>query len=181
MDGMRFDAVTRGLAGATSRRRMLGGALGGVLAALTGGTAFAARNKRRRGGNGDAADATTSGALVGGIWDNTLEICQFNADGGYKIIAVPMPSVPDYLNKGATVYIDCCIDPDCGWLPCAAPAGCVEGACMYDATPGVECHAGDGLSGVCNQKGECEAIAPPPPVVTTEPIVTTVEETFPAG
>jgi hypothetical protein len=193
MDGMRFDAATRGLANATSRRRMLGGALGGFLAVLTGASAFAARNKRRHGDKGDAAaeDVTANSALVGGIWENTLEICQFDAEGGYEIIAVPMPYVPDYLNKGAVVHIDCCVDDDCGWRECLAPSGCVEGACMYDATTGAECNAGEGLTGVCNEKGNCIANTPPPeePVVTTggeeaiapsEPVVTTAEESFPA-
>jgi hypothetical protein len=166
---------------------MLGGGVGGFLAVLTGAPVFAARNKRKRNDRGDGGgEVSGSSALVGGIWENTLEICQFDAEGGYKIVAVPMPSVPEYLDKGGYVYIDCCIDADCGWRPCAAPSGCIEGACMYDATPGVECNPGNGLSGVCNQKGECEAIAPPPPVttepiVTTEGIATTVEESFPMG
>jgi hypothetical protein len=177
MDGLMFDAATRSLA---TRRRMLGGVVGGVLAVFAGSTAFAAKNKRKRGDKDDegAKDDLSSG-LVGGIWDNTLDICQFDAEGGYRIIAVPMPSVPDYLNKGATVYIDCCVDGDCHWRECLAPSGCVEGACMYDATPGAECNPGNGLSGICNQKGTCEAIAPPEPVVTTGPIVTTEGDVFP--
>jgi hypothetical protein len=179
MDGLRFDTVMRDLSRGASRRRVLGGVLGGVLAALSAGSASAAKNKRRHGDKDDEGDGASSDALVGGIWENTLEICQFDDEGGYNIIDVPMPSVPDYLNKGATVYIDCCVDADCGFLPCAASSGCTEGACMYDATPGVECHAGNGLSGVCNQKGECEAVAPPPPPDTAEPVVTTVEDSFP--
>jgi hypothetical protein len=96
------------------------------------------------------------GTLAGGIWDETIEICHFNAEtGAYEVIPVPTPTVPEYLNAGDTLYIDCCITAECGALPCLTPSACIEGACAYDPVPGASCALEDGTTGVCDDDGDC--------------------------
>ena len=171
MDGNRFDALTRGLVRETSRRRALGGAFGGAVAILTGATAFAARDRVRRDDkDGDGVEDTTvaSGALAGGIWEESIAVCRFNPEtGGYIVRNVSMISLPEHLNRGDTLYIDCCAYKDCRARECLTVTGCVEGACAYEATEGASCRLRGGVMGVCTRKGECVSTAPVTPAGTT--------------
>lgn len=173
MDQTRFDALARGVARPAGRRRVLGAVLAGGLAVLTGTTTDAARRRKRKGrknkANSDTPDQTMElppGTLTGGIWDETIEICHYNAEtGGYDVTAVSTVLVPNYLNAGDTLYIDCCTDAECGPLPCLEPTSCVQGACAYDVVEGAPCALSDGSTGYCNSDADCVAptYAPAPP------------------
>lgn len=180
MDQTRFDALARGLARPSGRRRVLGAVLGGGLAVLTGATTDAARRRKRKGRknktNNEVPDQTMElppGTLTGGIWDETIEICHYNAEtGGYDVTAVSTVLVPNYLNAGDTLYIDCCTDAECGPLPCLEPTSCVQGACAYDVVEGAPCALSDGSTGYCNSDADC--VAP-----TYAPVATGGTETAP--
>lgn len=171
MDGKRFDAATRGLAAATSRRSALGLVLGGIVAAGTTNSVKAQnRRRRRRRGDGEAAPADETlippGTLAGGIWEETIEVCEFDFETGeYDIVAISPTAVPDHLNGGGTLYLDCCIDADCPPRVCLTASGCIEGACAYDNLEGTTCYLDDGAPGVCGDDGACRATgAAPAPV-----------------
>lgn len=163
MDDLRFDTFARGLGLGASRRGVLGILGGGVFIALERSSTEAARRRRRKRAE-DAGSAETgveelpipSDALTGGIWDETMEICHFDPrTGELERIFVATTSLPDYLNSGDTLYIDCCVDNECGYLPCYVPTGCIEGACAYDADVGASCALGDGTTGVCTSDAMC--------------------------
>jgi hypothetical protein len=160
MDGKQFDMMAREM----SRRRAIGSALGGAIALVTGSSVFAAkRNRRRRGDRNDEAPLVP-GTQVGGVWDETIEICHFDWETGeHQVMAVSTPSLPEYLNLGDTLFIDCCVDPDCLPQRCLTPSGCIEGACMYDVTEGAGCVI-NGAQGYCDGDGNCIAVAVPTPV-----------------
>jgi hypothetical protein len=167
MDGTRFDAVARGMARAASRRAVVVGVIG-AMAATSASSTLAVKPRKRKGkhqGEGESIaedDILAEGALTGGVWEATMEICHFNAEsGGVDRILVSAPELPTYLNAGDTLYIDCCVDADCQWQPCATPTGCIEGACMYEITAGAPCALSDGLTGVCGKEGTCQSTAPP--------------------
>ncbi|MCA9864511.1 MAG: hypothetical protein KC432_15870 [Thermomicrobiales bacterium] len=163
MDHTRFDALTRGLGQPAGRRHMLGVLLGGVVAVVAAETTDAAkrRKRKRRGRNTNADDSDQAvelppGTLAGGIWDETIEICHYNAETGrYDVTAVSTVLVPNYLNAGDTLYIDCCTDAECGPLPCLEPTSCVQGACAYDVVEGAPCALNDGSTGYCNSDAVC--------------------------
>ncbi|MDQ2655612.1 MAG: hypothetical protein M3Z20_21505, partial [Chloroflexota bacterium] len=128
MDHTHFDELTRGLGKPAGRRQMLGAFLAGGLAVLAAESTDAARRRKRksRGKNANADNSDQAveslelppGTLAGGIWDETIEICHYNAEtGGYDVTAVSTVLVPNYLNAGDTLYIDCCTDAECGPLP----------------------------------------------------------------
>ncbi len=172
MDGKRFDAAIRGLAGGTSRRGALGLVLGGILAAGATHSAMAQnRRRRRRRGDGEEAPADETlvppGTLAGGIWEETIEVCRFDAEGGYEVVAISPTAVPDHLNSGGTLYLDCCIDGDCPPRICLTATGCIEGACAYDNLEGTTCSLEDGSPGVCGDDGTCRStgVAPAPVAV----------------
>ena len=170
MDGNRFDAVTRGLSTATSRRGALGFVIGGVFAAGAASTAMAQNRRRRRRrrdsdeAEPDAADLVPPGTLAGGIWEETIEVCRFDAEGGYEVVAISPTEVPDHLNRGGTIYLDCCVDTDCPPRVCLTATGCIEGACAYDNLEGTTCYLDDGSPGVCGDDGTCHSsgVAPVP-------------------
>src|SRR5688572_23475407 len=153
MDGKWFDVAIRGLAAATSRRGALGLVLGSIFAAGATHSAVAQnRRRRRRRGDGEAAADETlvpPGTLAGGIWEETIEVCRFDAEGGYEVVAISPTAVPDHLNGGGTLYLDCCIDADCPPRVCLTATGCIEGACAYDNLEGTTCYHEDGSPGVC--------------------------------
>jgi hypothetical protein len=162
MDGKQFDLIARGLAGAVPRRRLLSGLLGATVATLGGSSVSAVNRRKRKGHDGKDGDETETslppGALTGGIWDETIDMCHFDPEAGaYKVVAVPTTSVPDYISQGDNVYIDCCDSAECGALPCMSPSGCIEGACMYDPVPGEACALEDGTTGSCDDDGACVA------------------------
>lgn len=171
MNGTRFDAAARGLARAASRRGLLAGALGVISAQMATSTLEAKRRtqKNRKGERAEDELLGIPGSQIGGIWEETIEICHYDAESGeIRITAVPLPSLPDYLNAGDTLYIDCCVDAECPPRECATPSGCIEGACMYDVTGGAPCVLADGLAGVCAKNGTCVAGAPVEAVPYTE-------------
>lgn len=173
MDHTRFDSLTRGLGRPAGRRKMLGALLAGGIAILATESTDAARRRKRKGrGNKSSADIPDQtvelppGTLAGGIWDETIEICHYNAEtGGYDVTAVSTVLVPNYLNAGDTLYIDCCTDAECGPLPCLEPTSCVQGACAYDVVEGAPCALTNGSTGYCNSDAEC--VAPTYAPVTT--------------
>ncbi len=176
MDGKQLDSIARGLAREMPRRGLLGGLLGGTLALLSTGSGLAARrrDKRRRRSEVGAAETGVEevpippGALVGGIWDETMEMCHFDPETGeYSRVLVNTPLVPQYLNMGDTLYIDCCVFADCSALPCYTPTSCIEGACAYDPVAGDSCALQDGTIGVCDAEGMCVAGYAPPPASST--------------
>jgi len=171
MGGKRFDSVTRGLITGTSRRRMLGGILAGIFILQTGPAALAAkRGKRRSRGDGSPSAATplAPGTLAGGVFENSIEICHYDIEtGGYTILPVSPISIPDYLNQGDNLFIDCCVDAECGALPCFSASGCIEGACAYNPTIGAACALQDGTTGSCYEDGVCIAGYVPPVYVET--------------
>lgn len=178
MDQTRFDELARGLAQRTGRRRALGALLGGGLAIVAAGLPASAVRKRknRRNRKNVAADgddqtvALPPGTLAGGIWDETLDICEYNAEtGGYDVVAVSTVLAPQYLNSGATLYIDCCTDAECGALPCLEPTSCVQGACAYDVVEGAPCALSDGSTGYCDSNAQCNAPVYAPPAPVAEP------------
>jgi hypothetical protein len=174
MDGTHFDTVIRGLARQTSRRGALGGLLAGIaaLGAATGAAALKGRNRRDRNRDGgDDEIPQVPGTQAGGVWDATIDICHFNfEDGGYNIITVSAPELPQYLERGDTLFIDCCEIANCGPLTCYTVTDCIEGACMYTTTGGASCDLGNGVFGVCGKDGVCVGApaAPVAPVTTVE-------------
>ncbi len=176
MDHTHFDELTRGLGKPAGRRQMLGAFLAGGLAVLAAESTDAARRRKRKSrkknANADNSDQAVEslelppGTLAGGIWDETIEICHYNAEtGGYDVTAVSTVLVPNYLNAGDTLYIDCCTDAECGPLPCLEPTSCVQGACAYDVVEGAACALSNGSTGYCNSDAEC--VAPTYAPVTT--------------
>lgn len=165
MDHTRFDALTRGLGKPAGRRQLFGGLLAGGLAVLAAEATEAARPRKRKSRkkneSADTSDQTMElppGTLTGGIWDETIEICHYNAETGrYDVTAVSTVLVPNYLNAGDTLYIDCCTDAECGALPCLEPTSCVQGACAYDVVEGAACALSNGSTGYCNSDAECVA------------------------
>jgi hypothetical protein len=165
MDHTRFDSLTRNLGRPSGRRQMLGAFLAGGLAILAGESTEAARRRKRKGRRkkaaADSPDQTIElppGTLSGGIWDEMIEICHYNAETGrYEVTAVNTVTVPNYLNSGDTLYIDCCTDDECRPLPCLEPTSCVQGACAYEVTEGAPCALSTGGTGYCNSHAECVA------------------------
>jgi hypothetical protein len=168
MDEMRFDTMARGLARRSSRRRVLGGVLGGALALSVGSSAIASRGRLRRARRANrgqdeivtASDYLPEGALVGGVWEETLEMCHFDPEtGGYSIVPVSTVVVPEQLNRGDTLYIDCCVDTDCTSTECLTATGCVSGACAFDVALNASCSLGNGAYGICRSDAVCVPVS----------------------
>lgn len=153
MEGMTFDRITKRLGGDASRRRVLGGLIGGAAAVLTGGLALEAKAKnngkgkangrRKNGGSGQG------GGQAGGA--EKVQIChRNNGRKGYNLITVGAPAAAAHERHG---------DEVCAQQACAAVTGCDEdGACVYeDAAAGTECVTGDNLPGTCDNGGNCVA------------------------
>lgn len=165
MDHARFDELARGLGKPAGRRQMIGVFLAGGVAMLAAESTDAARRRKRKSrennADTDSPDQPVElppGTLAGGIWDETIEICHYNAETGrFDVTAVSTVLVPNYLNAGDTLFIDCCTDADCGPLPCLAPTNCVQGACAYDVVEGAPCALSNGSTGYCNSDAECVA------------------------
>jgi hypothetical protein len=168
MDETRFDMLARGLArlsaSAGSRRRVLGGVLGGTLAVLSGSSVLSQRGKIRRakrGGRGQdetaaASDVLPEGVLVGGVWEETIEMCHYDPEtGGYRIVPVSTVAVPERLSQGDTLYIDCCVFTDCASIDCWTATGCVSGACAYEVALNAPCHLENGVFGICRSDAVC--------------------------
>ena len=164
MDEKRFDTMARSLARLSSRRRALGGVLGGALTLLTGPSAIAIRGKLRRGNRGGhgqdetatASDMLPEGVLAGGVWEETIEMCHYDPEtGGYRIVPVSTVAVPEQLNRGDTLYIDCCVSTDCASTDCLTATGCVSGACSFDVALNAPCILENGAYGICRSDAIC--------------------------
>ena len=164
MDEKQFDTIARGLARLASRRRVVGGVLGGALTLLTGPSAIAIRGKLRRanrGGHGQdetdtASDVLPEGILAGGVWEETIEMCHYDPEtGGYRIVPVSTVAVPEQLARGDTMYIDCCVSTECTSTDCLTATGCVSGACSFDIALNAPCHLGNGVYGICRSDAVC--------------------------
>jgi hypothetical protein len=169
MDGKRFDAATRGLAAEKTRRGLLATIIGGAFAVGPAGGILAQnrRRRRRRGGDADpdAVDLLPPGTLAGGIWEATIDVCSFDAEtGDYEVVTISPTAVPEHLNSGGTLYLDCCIDTDCPPRVCLTATGCIEGACAYDNLEGTTCYFEDGTAGVCGDDGRCRSTGTAPAV-----------------
>src|SRR5829696_2202677 len=160
----RFDTIARGLARIASRRRVVGGVLGGTLTLFTGPSAIANRGKLRRahrGGQGQdetaaASDVLPEGVLAGGVWEETLEMCHFDPEtGGYRIVPVSTIAVPEQLALGNTLYIDCCVPTDCTSTECLTAKGCASGACSFDVVLNAPCTLENGGQGICRSDAVC--------------------------
>ena len=94
-----------------------------------GSSTFAAKKKHNKesSDNSDSA-APNPGTQVGGIWDETIAICHWDAESGdVRVMEVSTPTVPQYLNAGDTLFMDCCVDADCPKRLCLSATGCIEG------------------------------------------------------
>jgi hypothetical protein len=145
VDGERFDALLREIANPTSRRRIVGGVLGGV-AALVSGTAVI---KAKKGGNGN-----------GGGQAKKTTICHFsNGHGGkYKVLKLSASGAQNHLAKHTedTPFVDCCPGDECPEAAECFTASCVEGECT--TTPdavNTPCVTDTGAPGVCDGTGIC--------------------------
>jgi hypothetical protein len=96
----------------------------------------------------------------------------------FQVMMVSLPSLPDYLALGDTLYIDCCVDTDCRKRVCMTPSGCIEGACMYDIIEGAPCALEGGATGYCDAEANCIGTVSAPPVETA-PVETVPVETAP--
>jgi hypothetical protein len=168
MDETRFDTMARNLARLSSRRRVLGGVLGTALTLVAGSSAMASRGpmrrSRRRGRGQDetaaASDVLPEGVLVGGVWEETIEMCHYDAEtGGYRIVPVSTVAVPEQLSRGDTLYIDCCVSTDCTSTDCLTATGCVSGACAFDIPTNASCNLGNGVYGICRSDGVCVPVS----------------------
>lgn len=157
MEGKRFDSVTRGLAWQRSRRGLFGVLGGSALAIVASSSGFAAKNKRDKNKSDDSeGGGPNPGTQVGGIWDETIAICHWDPESGeVQVMEVSTPTVPQYLNAGDTLFLDCCVDIDCPKRLCLTSTGCIEGACSYDTAAGEACGVGDGTTGVCDKNARC--------------------------
>jgi len=140
-----------------SRRGVFAALGGGALSIALGSHTFAAKKKRNKESSDDSAGAAPNpGTQVGGIWDETIAICHWDPESGeVRVMEISTPTVPQYLNAGDTLFMDCCVDADCRKRLCLTATGCIEGACSYDTTTGEACGMGDGSTGVCNKNAEC--------------------------
>jgi hypothetical protein len=168
MDQQRFDTMARSLARLSSRRGVLGGGLGTALTLLAGSSAIAARGKvrrARRGGRGQdetaaASDILPEGVLVGGVFEESLQMCHYDpATGGYQIIPVSTIAVPEQLARGDTLYIDCCAPTDCSSTDCLTATGCVSGACSYKVALNASCYLGNDVYGICRSDAVCVPVS----------------------
>ena len=100
------------------------------------------------------------GVLVGGVWEETLEMCHYDPEtGGYRIVPVSTVVVPEHLSRGDTLYIDCCVFTDCTSTDCLTATGCVSGACAFDVALNAPCHLGNGVSGICRSDAVCVPVS----------------------
>ena len=174
MEDTRFDTVARSLARASasattrSRRRVVGGVLGATFAVLTGSSALANRGRFRRGRRGghgqdetaSASDVLPDGVLAGGVWEETIEMCHYDPEsGGYRIVPVSTVAVPEQLNRGDTLYIDCCVSTDCSSTECLTAKGCVSGACSYKVALNAPCTLETGSLGICRSDAICVSVS----------------------
>jgi hypothetical protein len=149
VNGERFDTVLREVATLTSRRRVVGGVLGGV-AALVAGTAVITAKP----GNGKAKGKTK------------VQICHYQgtkADGTakYKTLKLGAPGAENHLkhHEEDAPFVDCCPGDTCPSKgECFTTVGCdTTGTCAYTVNEDAPCTIGGVVgAGTCAAvTGEC--------------------------
>ena len=153
MESNTFDQLISRLYTGASRRRMLGGVMGAVTAALAGGAVPEASakssSKRRR---------KSTGHPGGGAATDLVAVCHVTNSGeGVKPIRVRRRALRAHLAHGDFRYRDCCVNGDCDVPECFA-AQCVHGACIQTQLPaGTSCSLAGPAGGIggCTPAGNC--------------------------
>ena len=148
MENTTFDQFVSRFHTGASRRGILGGMAGAVIAGLTGAAEEAdakktAHKRRRRPGsdsNGSAKDFVT--------------ICHITSGSqGAKQLQVARRALRSHLAHGDFQHVDCCVNADCDAGPCFS-AQCVSGKCSVTQLPqGTPCD----LEGLVGGNGGCTA------------------------
>jgi hypothetical protein len=147
VDGERFDTLVREVATPTSRRRIVGGVLGGV-AALVAGTAVIKATPGKGKGKGQTK----------------TQICHYqgthNGTPKYKVLKLGAPGAANHLKHHDldAPYVDCCPGDTCASKgECFTTVGCdTTGACAYAVNEGALCTSGGVVgAGTCNSSGLC--------------------------
>ena len=153
MENWTFDQIVGRLGADASRRRILGGLIGTVTAALAGrttraaGSHHASRKRRRRtdtGGRGAGTDKVV--------------ICHFTSNPrSVERIRVGGRALRAHLAHGDVRFVDCCVNDDCEVGACFS-AQCVNGTCGQTQLPaGTPCdlEGPAGGAGGCTPGGQC--------------------------
>jgi hypothetical protein len=155
MDETRFDALAQELASGASRRRMLGGLVGGAAALLTGASLLEAKKGGKGKGKGNGNGKGKGNGNGNGKGRTKVQICHLTDEGTYTLIRVGSPAVKGHSKHGDTV---------CAAGPCQAESatGCSEtGDCTFaSANEGGECLTETGETGAC-VAGACELAQTP--------------------
>jgi len=147
MKANRFDTITQGLTAGASRRQLVGGLLGGVVALLTGASVLEAK----KGGNGKGR-GKGKGKNKGnnGKGQPKVQFChRTGTEGEYNLISVGAPASKAHIGHGDTLC-----QP--GVCQTGLATGCaVDGSCTYAlATEGTVCELA-GVAGTCDAVGVC--------------------------
>jgi hypothetical protein len=145
MDGTRFDEITQRLASAATRRRIVGGILGGT-ALLTGAALahFTDADAKKGKGKGKGHGKGNGGNRGKGKGRTKVFICHKTKGGGFNLIRVGAPAVKGHSKHSDTVCV-------AGVCETGDPTGCDQdtGACVFDqAADGTECTVDD-QTGTC--------------------------------
>jgi hypothetical protein len=133
VDGERFDALLREVASPTSRRRIVGGVLGGV-AALVAGTAVI----KAKPGKGQTK----------------LSYCHQTGNGSYRFVRVGAPSAHSKHTGDIACTPGVCQ---------VAATGCdkTTGACIFESAPeGTPCDVDPLVEEECDATGACVPVTP---------------------
>lgn len=147
MDGMTFDRLSKRLSSESSRRRVLGGLIGGAAAVLAGATTLEAKRKSNARANGNG-NGNNQGQGAG---TEKVQIChRTNGRRGFTLITVGAPASNAHTRHGDTV---------CDLVTCQTVSGCDDdGACTYEpVAEGTECVTEDDVAGTCDGAGACVA------------------------
>lgn len=169
MDGERFDTIAKGLATGSSRRRLIGGLIGGAAAALAGTTTLAA--KRKKGKGRKAKVRAQSGGE--GKGQDKRSVCHWDEDAqAYTLVTVGSPGADAHIHQHDEDFeffpgeSECCNASDCEPRECndvvCGTEGDNAGKCVYTLADWGESCAADGVAdtGVCvrNEDGTGECI-----------------------
>jgi hypothetical protein len=150
MNGTRFDQMMRNMTEEASRRRLLGGLLGG--AAMLTGAALARTDDAdaKKGGNGKGKGKGNGKGK--GKGKPKVQFCHATDEGGYVFISVGAPAAKAHRNHKGKVDVECVADPcktydkTCG----------VDGTCGFTpAAVDTACVAEGGVPGLCDEAGTC--------------------------
>jgi hypothetical protein len=189
MDGERFDTIAKGLATGSSRRRLIGGLIGGAAAALAGTTTLAA--KRKKGKGRKAKVRAQSGGE--GKGQEKVTLCHWDEDTQrYERITVGAPGADAHLRQHTdedhpdfkfTDEFKCCNASTCEAAagPCRELRACdEEGHCEYtNIKQGEPCPIGDD-DGMCIN-GECRLLSTGNTCSNADPCAQGIECGTPGG